>query len=347
MRLRGRPPAAVSAISAGGYCADPIRLIAVAGSLLRSNVLRLHRPRAGAAALLLGAAHARRLREQPRTHLHAHFEIPSDTAWVMHRLASFPFSFTIHTEEGIRPPGLVRDARAARFVATPSRYTQALLQARVGPAVEVAVVRAAVPVGEYAFRARSIPIRGPVRAVTVAGLEEYKGHSVLLRALADEPDLARVTLDIVGDGPLRLELEALTRSLALEGRVTFRGAMTEDGVRTALDEADLFVLPSTFDENNRADNIPVALMEAMSSGVPVVTSRLAGIPELVVDGSTGYLAEPGDAGDLARVIGRILEDPAVLTVTEHARRMVEDEFDIELNAARLAALIRNGPGTVP
>jgi glycosyltransferase involved in cell wall biosynthesis len=318
----------------------PLRLLQIGGSILSSNVFRLHRPRDAVAALLLGASHARRLRGQPSTHLHAHFEIPADTVWVMHRLADFSYSFTVHTDEGIPVPSLPRNARDASFIATPSHHTEAGLRRRVGPSVPIVVIRAAIPVDEYTFSPREISSTGPVRAVCVAGLESYKGHAVLLEALAADAGLERITVDLVGDGPLRGELENLARELGLTARVRFHGSKTEDEVRGILAEADLLVQPSVVGTDGQRDNVPVALMEAMASGVPVVASRFAGIPELVVEGVTGSLVRPGDVADLRRTLRRVLDSGAELRqITERARAAVEKEFDLPANAARLAGLL--------
>ena len=340
-----RPSAARCLVDLGWWmCRRPLRVLQIGGSILLSNILRLHRPRAGAAALLLGASHARRLRRDPSTHLHAHFEIPADTVWVMHRLAGFSYSFTVHTDEGILVPSLTRNARDASFIATPSHYTKAGIRRRVGEMVPVVVIRAAIPVNEYNFRPRRVPSTGPVRAVCVAGLESYKGHAVLLNAVSDDATLQRMTLNLVGDGPLRAELETLTRELGLTGRVRFHGSMTEDDVRDILADADLFVLPSIVGTAGHRDNVPVALMEAMASGVPVVASRLAGIPELVVEGVTGSLARPGDVTDLRRTLRRVLGSGSELQqITERARAAVEQEFDLPQNAGRLAGLLCGAP----
>src|SRR5207244_9095490 len=96
----------------------------------------------------------------------------------------------------------------------------------------------------------------------------------------------------------------------LGSRVRFHGSLTEPEVAQKLDEADLFVLPSIVERSGDTEGIPVALMEAMAAGVPVVTSRITGIPELVRDGETGMLVAPGDASDLADKMAALLEDPA-------------------------------------
>jgi len=329
------------------FAQRPMRVFVVAMSIVKTNVARLHRPRAGLAALLVGAAHARRLRAEPWTHLHAHFEIATNTAWVMHKLAGFSYSFTVHTDEAISAPPLARDAESANLVVTPSHHTAAGLRKRLGPNAPIAVIRAAIPVAEYPFRPRQIPAVGRVRAVCVAGLEAYKGHAILLKALAGDPALVRIALDIVGDGSLRRSLERLTEQLYLGDRVRFRGPMTEDQVLRLLAETDLFVLASVIGERGQCDNVPVALMEAMASGVPVVASRLAGIPELVADGVTGSLAEPGSVDDLSRALREILASGSeLLRITQRARDRVEQEFDLAANATQLAALLRRASRAV-
>ena len=142
---------------------------------------------------------------------------------------------------------------------------------------------------------------GPVRALCVASLQEYKGHAVLLEALAGAPELERVELDLVGGGPLRAELEApgAARS-AWAGRCDSTGACARTRCATLFDRADLFVLPSVVARDGQMEGVPVVLMEALAAGVPVVATRLSGIPELVHDGETGLLAAPGDAVGAAR-----------------------------------------------
>lgn len=334
-------PGLGACVAAVGWWAfrRPMRLSAVAASVVRVNLLPRHRVRAGIASILLGAFHARRLSAARPVHIHAHFEIPTDTAWAVHRLTGVSFSFTVHTDEAITLRSLPRNAEAAALVVTPSVYTQRRIQGRVGQNVPVHVVRAAIPTSEYPFHSRAIPLTGPVRGVCVAGLEPCKGHADLLRALARGEGLERVSLDIVGDGPMRWDLERLVGELGLGPRVTFRGALTEDEVRRVLDAADVFVLAGTTDENGHHDNLPVALMEAMAAGVPVVASRIGGIPELVVDGVTGFLAEPGDVDDLRSALLRALDCDSIADVVSSARSTVEAEFDLGANAQRLALLL--------
>ena len=147
-----------------------------------------------------------------------------------------------------------------------------------------------------AFAAR--PAREPVVVGTAANLEYHKGIEVLLAAAArvETP----VTFEIYGDGTARSELEAEAARRGVDAR--FHGFVPD--FRSRLDELDVFVLPT------RGDNLPVSILEAMAGGLPVISTRVGGIPEQIDDGVTGYLVEPDDVDGLAEAIGKLASDPA-------------------------------------
>jgi len=133
-------------------------------------------------------------------------------------------------------------------------------------------------------------------------------------------------------------LEALVAEAGLSGTVSFVGSGTQAVVHDGLARADVFVTPSVPTASGKREGIPVVLMEAMSSGVPVVASDLSGIPELVVHGTTGLLTPPRDAGAIADAIQRLHGDRALgRRLAAGAREKVEREFDVRLNAAALIA----------
>jgi colanic acid/amylovoran biosynthesis glycosyltransferase len=179
-----------------------------------------------------------------------------------------------------------------------------------------------------------------VRALCVAALREKKGHRQLFEALASgNSSLDRITLHVVGNGRLREELEAYSARLGLGARVHFHGSLTEPEVVAELDRADIFVLPSVIERSGDAEGIPVALMEAMAAGVPVVASRMTGVAELVQDEETGLLVEPGDVSDLAAKLVHLVEDPdSARKRATAARRLVEREFELRSSAGRLLDL---------
>ena len=328
-----------------GACAHwlvrrPLRLLSSAAAVVAGSVRSPATLARALVTLPLAAEHARRADADGIEHLHAHFATyPALSAWLCHRLTGVPYSFTAHAHDiFVDTSFLGRKVNDARFVVAISEYNRGVLSGFGGDRdTPIHVVHCGIEPEAYRFRPRLPPADGPVRALCVASLQEHKGHEVLLRALANDAALERVRLDLVGGRDPR-PLQALARELGLAERVRFLGGLPEDEVARLLDEADLFVLPSRVARDGQMEGIPVALMEAMASGLVVVASRLSGIPELVEDGRTGILAEPGDPeslrGALARAVGASGVDPAA------GRELVEREFAVERTAMRLAQLFR-------
>jgi glycosyltransferase involved in cell wall biosynthesis len=171
------------------------------------------------------------------------------------------------------------------------------------------------------------PLRDPAVFGTAANLEYHKGIEILLAAAArvNPPPV----LEIYGDGSARGELEAEAARLGVEAR--FHGF--DPDFRSKLGELDVFVLPT------RGDNLPVSILEAMAAGLPVIATRVGGIPEQVEDGATGYLVEPDDVGGLAEAIGRLASDPARREEFGRAgAEKLEREFSSTSVAGRLLEL---------
>jgi len=326
-------------------CRCPGTLLGSAAIVGRAFARKPARLARALVTVALASDHARTMGKLSVEHVHAHFaNYPALAAWTVARLAGPTYSFTAHAHDIFRDQSFLRRLITdARFVVTISQFNREFL-ARYNPAgTPVHVVHCGVDPAVWSVRLRAVPPQGPVRALCVASLEEKKGHSVLLRALAaqDGGRLERIELDLVGPGALRAELEALARELGLGDRVRFHGALAEPEVAALLDRADLFVLPSIVARSGFMEGIPVALMEALASGVPVVATRLSGVPELVRDGETGLLAEPGDSASLRAALERALGDPGDARRRAAAgRALVEHAFDARASAIRIAELIR-------
>ncbi len=136
----------------------------------------------------------------------------------------------------------------------------------------------------------------------VGRLHPQKGVDTLIRAMADLPT---AQLAIAGDGPDRAQLERLAERLGVADRVRFLGFVAHDDVPALMRRADVFVMPSRYEE------LGTAIIEAMACGLPVVASRVGGIPNLVADGDTGLLTPPGDAPALAAALRRVLTEPGL------------------------------------
>jgi glycosyltransferase involved in cell wall biosynthesis/GT2 family glycosyltransferase len=341
-------------------CATPLGSARAAAYWAARRPLRL----AGAIALvvhdyrrhprLLGRAlvtvacaleHARRLRIEPVDHLHAHFATyPSLAAWICSRLVGVPYSFTAHAHDlFIHRLGLRRRIEDAAFCVGISEHNARILRAVApGRSADVHVVHCAVRPASLPVRLRAPRPGAPMRVACVAALRTYKGHHVLVDAIARLAHAGEaVELDLVGDGPLRGQLERQCARLGVATRVHFLGGLTEPAVAEVLDRAHAFAQASVVQPDGDTDGIPVALMEAMAAGVPVVASRVSGVPELVRDGETGLLAPPGDSAALADALRSLRAEPgAAIERARAARALVEEQFAVEGQSSRLLALIR-------
>jgi glycosyltransferase involved in cell wall biosynthesis len=146
-------------------------------------------------------------------------------------------------------------------------------------------------------------------------------------------------LEIAGDGPLMGELKKLALEQDISSKVVFMGPMPHDKVFEWFQSLDIFVLACKRDRNGDQDGIPVVLMEAMAVRIPVVSTYISGIPELIKDNVSGLLAQPNDAASLADKIRSVLENPSrVDSLTEAAKERIREEFDVQVNTERLIRL---------
>ena len=238
-----------------------------------------------------------------------------------------------------------------RYQAVASLGMQALCISHAGrqklidigwPASQIDVIHLGVDTNRFTFvpPAERWPTR-PRRILMVARLVEKKGVDVALAAMRQLRDRGcDVELRIVGDGPDRTRLEAAIRQWRLTN-VSLLGALEHTLTQHEFARAHLYIQPSITAESGDQEGIPVSLMEAMAGGLPVVSTRHSGIPELVSDGQTGLLTDERDAESLAAAIERLTRDR---TGAEHlaqaARARVEQEFDRGRQATRFVAYFR-------
>jgi colanic acid/amylovoran biosynthesis glycosyltransferase len=269
-------------------------------------------------------------------------------------LTGKPFAFKMHASDVFTRVAILQLKSAlAKWVGTISRFNIDFML-KSYPDIDASrftIHRCGLPLGTFAYAPKST-FGSPPRLVSVGRMVRTKGFDVLIRA-SYEMKRRGLThrLLIIGDGPQRPELERLVDSLGLRDIIRLPGYCSPSVVQRALREADAFVLPVVWDPIlNIPEGVPVALMEAMAVGLPAVSARTAGIPELIDDGISGFLAKPGDSTDLATVIGRLFElsDSERTKITQAAREKIVADHDIEKLTkdlySSLLKLIVNAPG---
>jgi glycosyltransferase involved in cell wall biosynthesis len=316
----------------------PLRLLQALALALRMSH-RAERPLPVHLAYLVEACCIERwLRATSTEHLHAHFASNSaEVAMLVHALGGPQWSFTVHgTEEYDNAIGLTEKIRRCAFVVAISSYGRSrfyrLMEHQHWPKVHV------VPCGlEPTYFAAVSPAPAARRLVCVARLCKNKGQLLLVEAARRLAALGKTfELVLVGDGELRAEIEAWIRRHKLEGLVRITGWISAAEVREQIMAARAVVLPSF------AEGLPTVIMEAMALKRPVISTYVAGIPELVRPGENGWLVPAGDVEALAAAMRACLET-SVETLDrmgEAAQKRVITRHSVDTEAANLDQLFR-------
>lgn len=299
-------------------------------------------------ARLAGVAHfavachvARRIRAAPEpvTHIHAQWINSSGTiAMYLGWLMGVSYSFTGHATDLFRDRcALLDKIERADFIVCISEFHRSFYLDHGARPEQCVTVYCGIdtswfypPPASSSSDATSAP-RKTFRILSSGRLVEKKGLAVLL-------DACRILLDrgeafdcvIGGSGPLETSLKSQAARLGLQDRVTITGqALMQEKIVDFMHGGDAYVLPCVWAADGDVDGLPQMLMEAMASGLPAVSTRLVGIPDLIRDGETGLLVPPGDATALADAIARLMNDPVLSRhLADAGRRWVHQRFDL-------------------
>jgi glycosyltransferase involved in cell wall biosynthesis len=285
---------------------------------------------------------ARRMELHGIWHVHAHWAThPTLASFVVRELTGIGYSFTIHAHDLFVDRAMLRQKiEAARFVVTISRFNRALVGRLFGAAAFAKTVVIPCGIDPRLFPPRSPrPPGGSLRIVCIAALRDYKGHRWLVDACA----ILRARgipfrCVLVGDGPERPAIEAQVAASGLGERVVLLGDQPQDRIRALIEASDVMALPSVVTASGMMDGVPVALMEAMAAGLPVISTPISGIPELVQDGRTGLLVPQEDARALAGALEEIWQNPVLARhLALGGREHVLRQYNLLRNARRLLA----------
>lgn len=289
---------------------------------------------------------ATQLQREGIMHVHAHFATDSTAiAQATYLLAKIPYSFTAHAFDIYLSPEalLAYKMQMARFVVTCTRYNQHYLKGLVdqGQSERIHCIYHGLNISTFPSE---VPETSRFQAspliLAVGRLLEKKGLSYLLQACKMLKDKGYdFTCCIVGEGPLRQSLDQEIRELRIGDRVELYGAATHAQVVEMFQQATISPLPCIIDKHGDRDGIPNVLVEALSMGVPVVSTPVSGIPELITSEVNGLLVPPNDSEALASALARLLDDPSLRhRLAVAGRQTVVAHFDMRRNVKYLLSL---------
>jgi glycosyltransferase involved in cell wall biosynthesis len=231
------------------------------------------------------------------------------------------------------------------FISAISEFNRKYLADMFGPWIneKTQIVRCGIEPSYYEISHQNVKDSKQLEIISVGSLQPYKGHIYLVKACAElmkrgVPFHCR----IVGGGDLRSMLERAIQENYLEGRVELMGPRKQDEVSQFLRGANCYVQPSVVTHTGKMEGIPVALMEAMASRIPVIATSISGVPELVRPGETGWLVPPEDVDAMAGALTEIYRDPVEAgRRAELGQKWVLEEFELSSNVRKLASLFNH------
>lgn len=284
------------------------------------------------------------MRRSNVTHIHAHFGTNSSTvACLINCCAKIPFSFTVHGPEEFDKPefiALPEKIKRAKAIIAISQYGRSQLYRLVDYSYwhKIHVVHCGLEAEFFAETVQKVPANKHL--VCIGRLCEQKGQLLLVDAMAQlHASGFTPTLTLAGDGPLRGAIEARISAHGLSDAVSITGWVNSQQVKQHLIDAICLVLPSF------AEGLPVVIMEAMAQGRPVISTYVAGIPELVQPGSTGWLCPAGDVSSLVEAIKTAItcDTDTLTTFGRQAQARVRKRHTVDIEAKKLAALFKTQP----
>ncbi len=285
-----------------------------------------------------------RLQQMGIRHVHAHFAgMAARTAYWISRFFPVTYSFTAHANDIFAPRdfeiGLDKLVDAGRVIVTETDYAAQFLRERfLERADRIHRIYNGLNLVEFG-RADFFSMLPLI--IAVGRLIAKKGFANLIHACGLLAERGKsFQCEIIGEGPLENELCAQIEQLGLQNRVALPGAKPQWDIRQRLAAANVFVLASVVDSQGGMDNLPTVIMEAMATALPVVSTNIGGIPEMVIENETGFLLEPADASALADAIEKVIDDRLLAQRLGHAGyQRAHELFSIEKNVRELSALV--------
>ena len=277
--------------------------------------------------------------------IHAHFASMGYIARRLGKMLGLPYTLTTHAFDiymDADTTELRKVMNDAELVVTISEYNRNYLRDEIGVNNRIELIRCGIDFDKFNPQ-KKLKVDGRIRMLTVARLVEKKGIAYLIKAIPMViKEVSKCELTIIGSGPLYDNLQQLVRDLDMGRYVQFRGDVPDSELMRYYEDADMFILPCIVTENGDRDGIPVAMMEAMAMVLPVISTSVSGIPELVEDGASGILVPPKDEKAIADAIITLCKDGELgVKMGEEGRKIIEREFNIVFEAEKLIGVFEN------
>jgi glycosyltransferase involved in cell wall biosynthesis len=346
-KLYGQSPLTLLKKNLSSLLNHPVKYVTTLAKAITDSCCYLSKPKIAIGILYrftVGAALANDIHNKNVDHIHVHFaHFPADIAMYSSSISAIPFSITAHANDIFSNFWLLKQkVHRANFIATISDYNKQYLSDKGCDTRKINIIRCGAIKADYTAPRTTEVTPTPIKLGFMGRIVEKKGLETLIKACAILREKhTSFTLEVVGNGPLLDKLIQLTKTLNLIENITFHGSLDNDKAIPWIKTLDMFILPCVKDKQGDIDGIPVALMEAMMCKVPVISTRISGIPELIIDKKTGLLAQPGSSKELAEKI-LILANSKELrnTLTNNAYAHVTSEFNIANNVEKLYCLFR-------
>lgn len=277
--------------------------------------------------------------------IHTHFANMGGIARRLSKMLGLPYTLTAHAFDiyvNTDANELRKVVDDAESVVTISEYNKNYLMNEIGVINRIDVIRCGIEPNKFDPQRKS-KADGRLRILTVSRLVEKKGIEYLIKSIPtiikEIPDLEFI---IVGSGPLNNSLQQLVNHLNIDSYLKFKGDVSDSELFKYYNHADIFVLPCLIAENGDRDGIPVSMMEAMAMEIPLVSTNVSGIPELVKDGVSGIIVPPKDEEAISEALIKLLNNEDLrVQMGKVGRQIVLEKYNVTIECHKLMNLFRD------
>lgn len=277
--------------------------------------------------------------------IHTHFASMGGIARRLSKMLGLPYTLTAHAFDiyvNTNANELRKVMDNAESVVTISEYNKNYLINKIGVSNRIDVIRCGIELNKFDSQRKS-KSEGRLRILTVSRLVEKKGIEYLIKSIPTTiKEIPNLEFIVVGSGPLNSSLQQLVNHLNIDSYIKFKGDVSDSELFKYYNHADIFVLPCIIAENGDRDGIPVSMMEAMAMEIPLVSTKVSGIPELVKDGVSGIIVPPKDEKAISEALIKLLNNEDLrVQMGKAGRQIILEKYNVTIEGHKLMNMFRN------